>query len=68
MYLIFSVHATWSAYLILYDSVIPIIFGEQQMLYSSSYGIFSVSCQFLPLRSKNNPQNPVLNHPQSMLL
>jgi len=27
-----------------------------------------VSCHFLPLRSKSSPQQPVLKHPQTMVL
>jgi hypothetical protein len=68
MCLFFPIHATWPAYLILFDLIILIKLGEEYKSRSSSL------CNFLhfpvtsSLFSPNNFFSTVLKHPQSMFL
>ena len=67
--LLFPIHATYPANLILQDYITRIIFREKYRSLSSSLCSFSPLPYYLvPLRSKYPPQHPTLKHTQPTFL
>jgi hypothetical protein len=62
-----SICATCPAHHTLLDLITIIIFGAEFRIWRSLLHIFPASWYFLSLKSKYFPQQPVLNHTQSML-